>query len=364
MKVFFDKRQSVKGNSSFSPSAGKPVEVLKSWLDLGLPIEIGKVKPISEKGLGLAHDPSYVRGVLGLSRSNGFGNQSKEVAASLHWTSGSLYSAAEYVVKNGGAAASLTSGFHHAGYSHGGGFCTFNGLMVTALVFKELGLVEKVGVLDIDMHYGNGTDDIIRKLELDWVKHWTFGSQRNSDSEEWLKELPKIVESFSDCDVILYQAGADPHILDPLGGVLTTEQMRRRDEIVFKTAKKMGVPIAWNLAGGYQDPLRKVLNLHDNTAIECVKVFETLNSKIKSHEASQEEINKINHKARFKYDWSDFEIEEEVEEEESNFDWGEVDIEPEEVISEPWSDWDYSSDDPSMVNSAIKSWYKKKRKAG
>jgi acetoin utilization deacetylase AcuC-like enzyme len=81
----------------------------------------------------------------------------------------------------------------------------------------------------------------------------------------------------SDSDVILYQAGADPHVDDPYGGFLTTMQLRRRDEIVFKAAKKAGVPIAWDLAGGYQTErdgsIPKVLEIHDNTMRECVHIY-------------------------------------------------------------------------------------------
>lgn len=65
--------------------------------------------------------------------------------------------------------------------------------------------------------------------------------------------------------VVLYQAGADPHIDDPLGGFLTTQQMAERDAQMFKGLKGRGVPVAWVLAGGYQDPLLKVIDLHVNT---------------------------------------------------------------------------------------------------
>ena len=58
-----------------------------------------------------------------------------------------------------------------------------------------------------------------------------------------------------------------------LGGVLTTQQMIERDRIVFDAARAQGTPIAWNLAGGYQEPLAKVIELHVNTMRECVKVF-------------------------------------------------------------------------------------------
>ena len=85
-------------------------------------------------------------------------------------------------------------------------------------------------------------------------------------------------------DIIFYQAGADPHINDPLGGSLTTEQMRKRDELVFKTFSKLGIPVVWNLAGGYQDPIEKVLALHKTTyeialkysAVELVSKLETV----------------------------------------------------------------------------------------
>jgi acetoin utilization deacetylase AcuC-like enzyme len=72
---------------------------------------------------------------------------------------------------------------------------------------------------------------------------------------------------------VLYQAGADVHIDDPLGGVLTTEQMTERDRIVFAAARTHATPIAWNLAGGYQRPLGKVVDLHSNTLRACVREF-------------------------------------------------------------------------------------------
>jgi hypothetical protein len=66
---------------------------------------------------------------------------------------------------------------------------------------------------------------------------------------------------------------ADVHVDDPLGGVLSTEEMIERDRLVFGAARSTGTPIAWNLAGGYQEPLERVIALHVNTMRECVKVF-------------------------------------------------------------------------------------------
>ena len=64
---------------------------------------------------------------------------------------------------------------------------------------------------------------------------------------------------------MLFQAGADPHIEDPLGGFLTTTELQRRDELVFQGLRARGTPVAWDLAGGYQTPLAKVVDIHVRT---------------------------------------------------------------------------------------------------
>lgn len=77
--------------------------------------------------------------------------------------------------------------------------------------------------------------------------------------------------------MVLYQAGADPHVNDPLGGWLTTEQLRERDGLVFSGLKALGIPVAWNLAGGYQldaaGGISPILEIHDNTLRECARVY-------------------------------------------------------------------------------------------
>jgi acetoin utilization deacetylase AcuC-like enzyme len=99
------------------------------------------------------------------------------------------------------------------------------------------------------------------------VQHYTFGGEgiNPASADRWLIEFEKEVNEFNDVEIIFYQAGADPHIDDPLGGTLTSEQMRRRDQILFSTAKKLGIPVVWNLAGGYQTPIENVLELHKTT---------------------------------------------------------------------------------------------------
>ena len=260
---------------SFSPSAHKPAEVVRSWQRLGVALEIVAPAPVTIAQLCRAHDRDFVTGVLWGRRKNGFGNTSSAVAESLPYTSGAMLAAARAAIANRAVAVAPCSGFHHAGYDHPGGFCTFNGLMVAACALHEEDAVGRVGILDFDEHWGDGTDDIIERLGARWTRHYSAGAhwQDADQAEAFLGEIPRLVGTMRDCDVVLYQAGADPHVDDPLGGWLTTEQLRERDRRVFESAQRLGVPIAWNLAGGYQEPLSKVLEIHDNTMRECERVY-------------------------------------------------------------------------------------------
>lgn len=274
--VFYTQKM-VADSRSASPSAAKPEKVVASW-GRQFPIEIIEPTPVTVDELCRAHDRSFVEGVISSKIDNGFGNKSPQVAASLQYTSGAMLAAARHAIKTKGAAVAPVSGFHHAGFDNAEGFCTFNGLMVTALALQAEG-VQRIGILDLDMHYGNGTDDIIRRLSVQNVKHFTGGAHFTEPSQVKLffGALPNILNWLSDCEVVLFQAGADPHINDPYGGWLTTEEMRQRDAMVFDALKASGVPVAWDLAGGYQverdGTIPKVLEIHDNTMRECVRVY-------------------------------------------------------------------------------------------
>lgn len=267
-------------SESPSPSSAKPVKVVESW-QRQFPVEIIAPTPVTLEELSRAHDRSWVESVLAGQAQNGFGNKSLKVAATLPYTSGSMLSAARHVMKHGGAAAAPCSGFHHAEYRTSMGYCTFNGLMVTACALRTDG-VKRIGILDLDMHYGNGTDDILLRVDKNrnWCEHFTAGLtiQHAEQAPMFFKTwLPNALKTLATCDIILYQAGADPHIDDPHGGWLTTDELRQRDATVFDAIAPLNIPIVWNLAGGYQvekdGSIPKVLEIHDNTMRECVRAF-------------------------------------------------------------------------------------------
>lgn len=262
-------------SGSFSPSASKPHFVVEDWKYHGFPIEIRPVIPVGPQDFALVHDPNFVTSVLACQRENGFGNRRADVAQSLPFTTGALLCAAREALESG-IACGPVSGFHHAGYSSAAGFCTFNGLMVTALKLLGEKKVDRVLVLDLDQHYGNGTDEIKRGLRIgQQVINCTFGRWYDcpEHATQYLERLRRVVTQFPKFGLILFQAGADVHVDDPLGGVLNGAQIRERDRIVFEAAKAARVPLAWDLAGGYQDPISSVVRIHRATMEECVRAY-------------------------------------------------------------------------------------------
>jgi acetoin utilization deacetylase AcuC-like enzyme len=230
------------------------------------------------------HDPAFVDDVLALRRPNGFGSLSESVARSVLYTCGACYGSS-LVALTEGISASLTSGFHHAGPGVVRGYCTFNGLMVTAAQLLAEARLERVAIIDCDYHYGNGTQAIIDAQALgDRVLHVSFGEtyRRPEQAGAYLAAVAGLRARFEAFrpQLILYQAGADPHIDDPLGGLLTTEQMRQRDRTLLELARELGIPLTWNLAGGYQiesdGSIPRVVRLHLNTFEEALQVWQLL----------------------------------------------------------------------------------------
>lgn len=295
IKIFYNENQNVADDIPLeSPSASKPkklIDLLKRLHPTKLEI-ISDFKPLAAEMISRAHDPSHTMNVLNATKNNGFGIASKQVSLSFPWTNASFYEAAKAAWNEKTITFSPTSGFHHAGYRTCEGFCTFNGLMIAAILLLEELDIKKIGILDYDAHYGNGTDEIITEKNLqENIIHETFGSYASAlqheniikcfgtefkNNDEWLATMrQRMLNAFSECDLIFYQAGADPHINDPYGGFLSTFELKKRDKIVFNTAIEMKKPLVWNLAGGYQKPLQKVLNIHENTFFEAFKALNT-----------------------------------------------------------------------------------------
>jgi acetoin utilization deacetylase AcuC-like enzyme len=288
MHIVYDERM-VATTKSYSPSSRKPALVMQDWLQHHpkLPRIVSAPRPATVAQLHRAHDPDYVDGVLNCQLQNGFNNTDPDVARSLPWTVGGMITGARMAVDLKATVCVPVSGFHHAHWAHGGGFCTFNGLMVAALDVLADDLAEHVVIVDCDYHYGDGTEDILGHLDAETSKrisHFTAGStfRRASDKprwKDWLWNVRQYVRGLrlklgAERVLVVYQAGADAHVDDPLGGFLTTNELAWRDGFVLRNLGGVYGPLVWNLAGGYQvEPdgsIPKVLEIHRNTLNEMI----------------------------------------------------------------------------------------------
>lgn len=219
-----------------------------------------------------SHNPDYIDGLVQGWIKNGFGNKSVKEMHAIRHTVGNFMAAAKAALANGKVAWSLTSGFHHACYDSAGGFCTIEGLTVTA---NELNV--RTLIVDGDAHFGNGVVDMIAVNDLgERVKYLqsahTHGRLEQVDLDAYRDELIAAIAKHNP-ELIMYQAGADNWVCDPLGGKLTMEQLYRRDLITLEAAKDAGVPIVVNLAGGYAEDYDDTLLIHMNTGEAMKEIF-------------------------------------------------------------------------------------------
>ncbi len=264
----------VSNDTFILPNTGMPtifVEEMKKYPEIKIESNFDK---FSNEDFYIAHDKQHVNDILSCEKDNGFKNKRIDLAESFRWTNSSFYEASKHALKTGEVSLSPVCGFHHAGWNYSGGFCTFNGLMISAMKLKNL--VGKIGILDLDAHWGDGIHDIIKHFEIDYIKHICFRDICNFKNDVWKQRLIDIyLPKFLDAgiDILFYQAGADAHIDDPHGGYMTTEELQERDKLVFEFAKTNNIPLVLTLAGGYQTPYKKVTDIHINTIKEYLNTY-------------------------------------------------------------------------------------------
>ena len=190
-----------------------------------------------------------------------------------------------------GVAVHLGGGFHHAYAGHGEGFCLYNDVAVAVRALRAEDVVERVAVVDLDVHHGNGTAAIF--AEDDDVLTFSMHQQNNypslkppsdldvglPDGTEDADYLDLLDRALGDVlgepapELIVYLAGADPYEHDQLGGLtLTLGGLRRRDRMVLERAGERRIPIAVLMAGGYAYELNDTVSIHVATVEEAVRV--------------------------------------------------------------------------------------------
>ncbi len=251
----------------------------------GVPVEWRSCAPAGEDDLAAVHDAAYLDGVREMARAGGgylspdtaLGKGSWE-AASL--ASGAACSAVDSALAGETAFAVARPPGHHAGRDYGMGFCLTNHAAVAA-GHALAGGMERVAILDWDVHHGNGTQDIFydddRVLylsmhqspfypgtgELDEVgegrgRGFTAnvplpaGSGEDAYAAVFAGIFAPLLGEFSP-GLILVSAGFDAQADDLLGGMaLPSDAFARFAAFVTQLSREIGAaPPAFVLEGGY-----------------------------------------------------------------------------------------------------------------
>jgi len=201
--------------------------------------------------------------------------------------SGASMAALESAIAGCGVGVNLAGGTHHAFADHGAGYCIFNDSVIAARHVQAIGLAQRILVIDLDVHQGNGTAAICR----DDASIYTFSmhAARNypavkprgdldvdlpdgtSDAEylELLERNLAYAQARSRADAAIYLAGADPYVGDKLGYLsLSKNGLRRRDQMVFDHCRRQALPVSISMAGGYAPEVADIVDIHYAT-IEC-----------------------------------------------------------------------------------------------
>jgi len=191
-----------------------------------------------------------------------------------------------------GVGIHVGGGFHHAFPDHGEGFCLLNDVAVAAMALLDEGAVQRVLVLDLDVHQGNGTAAIFaddpRVFTLSVHQERNYPTLKpHSDLDLGLDDrtgdvaymavlrehLPAVLERFRP-ELTFYLAGADPYREDQLGRLcLSIEGLRERDAYVLGTLRSAGLAVAVTLAGGYAVREADTVRIHAATVEEAARAL-------------------------------------------------------------------------------------------
>ena len=253
-----------------------------------------KPYPCSIETLNYAHSKDYILDIKNKTLSKdgikkiGFPLVESVVQRSLIATGGTVL--ASKLAINYGIACNTAGGSHHANYDGGAGYCVFNDVAVAAHYLINRGLANKILIVDLDVHQGNGNSDIFKENRN--VFTFSMHSKTNYPAKKSTSDLDVELEdnledqiyikilkhhlielNKENFDYVFYIAGVDIHFNDRLGKLkISDEGIKERDEIVTENFFSKGIPLCGVLGGGYNKDIKKLVELHSYLHQSCAKL--------------------------------------------------------------------------------------------
>ncbi len=247
-------------------------------------------KPEKSKDIHIlrCHTPRYLTELKSLNispkaqRKTGFPLSQELVDRELIITQGTI-DGCHYALENG-IAMNIAGGTHHAYTDHGEAFCLLNDQAIGARYLLAEKIVEKILIVDLDVHQGNGTaeifkdDDSVFTFSMHGKANYPFKKEisdldialeTNTGDEEYLQTLketlPKLIAEEKP-DFIFYLCGVDILSSDKLGKLgCSIEGCKERDRFVLQTCKDLNIPVQCSMGGGYSPDIKVIIDAHANT---------------------------------------------------------------------------------------------------
>ena len=191
-----------------------------------------------------------------------------------------------------GISFNIAGGTHHAFSDHGEGFCMLNDQAIGANYLLRKKKADRVLIVDLDVHQGNGTAEIFKNdsrvftFSMHGARNYPIRKEKSDldigledgcKDEDYLallvKNLNIVIKEFSP-EFIFYQAGVDVLATDKLGRLeLTKLGCKRRDQYVLEFAKREQIPLVVCMGGGYSPNIKDIIEAHANTFKIAQQIF-------------------------------------------------------------------------------------------
>ena len=244
----------------------------------------------------MVHDPEYVSDLMNITlnqkaaRKIGFPLNEDLITREMIIADGTI-KASEFALKYG-IAMNIAGGTHHAFTNKGEGFCMLNDQAIGARYLQKKELANKILIVDLDVHQGNGTAEIFQNdptvftFSMHGKSNYPFHKERsdldipldNGTEDELylsiLKEtLPKLIKK-QQPDFFYYLCGVDVINTDKLGKLsLTIEGCKERDRFVLQICKNYNIPVMCSMGGGYTPDIKVIIDAHANTFRLAQEIF-------------------------------------------------------------------------------------------
>ena len=249
--------------------------------------------PCSFETLKEAHSEKYILDIQNKTldekeiKKIGFPLNDSVVRRSFIATGGTVL--ATKLAINYGIACNTAGGSHHANFEGGAGYCVFNDVAVAAKYLLNRGFANRILIVDLDVHQGNGNSDIFKEdrqvFTFSMHSKSNYPAKKsesdldvelkdNLEDKEYLDILKFNLNNLNEenFDFIFYIAGVDIHHEDRLGKLkITDEGIKLRDQIVIDNFFSKRIPICGVLGGGYNKNFDKLIELHSSLHKTCAK---------------------------------------------------------------------------------------------